>query len=255
MDTNAAGVTVKIDVPESEAKVAVITAVPAPTLSDKPSLPAVLLIVATVPSFEVHAAEVVRSCVLPSVYVPVAVNCCVVPIAMDALGGVTAIETSTAGVTVNVVFPDTAPDSAAIVVVPLPTPEADPFRPAALLIVATPGLDELHRAVLVISCWVRSLKVAVAENCCVVPKGMLGIAGVTATDTTIAGVTVSPVEPLTPPTAAPMVVCPVPALLACPWLGDVLLTLATAVLDELHVADAVTSSVLPSLYKPVAVNC
>jgi hypothetical protein len=33
-------------------------------------------------------------------------------------------------------------------------------------------------------------------------------------DTTIAGVTVRPVEPLTPPTAAVMVVCPVPALLA-----------------------------------------
>ena len=34
----------------------------------------------------------VRSCVLPSLYVPVAFSCCVVPSAKDGFAGVTAIE-------------------------------------------------------------------------------------------------------------------------------------------------------------------
>jgi hypothetical protein len=73
-----------------------------------------------------------------------AVNCWVVPIAMDVLGGLTVMDTSAAGVTVKTVFPDIAPETAAIVVVPLPTPDANPLRPATLLMVATPELEELH---------------------------------------------------------------------------------------------------------------
>ena len=52
-----------------------------------------------------HATEAVSGCVEPSEYVPVAVICCVLPHAMDALAGVTAMETSTAGVTVSVAEP------------------------------------------------------------------------------------------------------------------------------------------------------
>jgi hypothetical protein len=52
-----------------------------------------------------HVTEPVMGCVLPSEYVPVAVICCVLPHGMNALAGVTAIDTSTAGVTVNVAEP------------------------------------------------------------------------------------------------------------------------------------------------------
>ena len=39
---------------------------------------------------------------LPSEYVPVAVNCCVVPFGIDGFAGVTAIDTRVAGPTVKV---------------------------------------------------------------------------------------------------------------------------------------------------------
>jgi hypothetical protein len=51
-------------------------------------------------------------------------------------------------VTVKVVEPMIAPEAAAIVVTPTPTALAIPVA----LIVATPGADELHTAVLVRSC-------------------------------------------------------------------------------------------------------
>ncbi len=57
---------------------------------------------------------------------PVAVNCWLVPLAMLGLAGVTVIETSAAGFTVNVVVPETLPDAAVIVVVPADTDVARP---------------------------------------------------------------------------------------------------------------------------------
>ena len=53
-----------------------------------------------------------------SVKVPVAVNCCLRPSAIDGLAGVTAIETSAGCVTVRVVDPLTVPEVAWIVVTP-----------------------------------------------------------------------------------------------------------------------------------------
>jgi hypothetical protein len=47
-------------------------------------------IVATLVVAEAHVAELVRSFVLLSEYIPVAVNCCVAPAAIDAEAGVTA---------------------------------------------------------------------------------------------------------------------------------------------------------------------
>jgi hypothetical protein len=52
----------------------------------------VLLMLATPVPDELQVAEFVRFWVLPSEYVPVAVNCSVVPKAIDGLAGVTAIE-------------------------------------------------------------------------------------------------------------------------------------------------------------------
>ena len=51
-------------------------------------------------------------------YVPVAVNCWVVPRGIDGIAGVTAIETSAAGVTVTRVDPETEPRAAVIFALP-----------------------------------------------------------------------------------------------------------------------------------------
>jgi hypothetical protein len=82
---------------------------PGPTPLAKP----VLLIVPTEVLEEVQLTEFVRFWVLPSLYLPVAVNCCVLPLAIDGFVGVTAIDDSTvAAVTFNVVEPVTEPEVA-----------------------------------------------------------------------------------------------------------------------------------------------
>jgi hypothetical protein len=78
-----------------------------------------------------------------------------------------------------------------------------------------------------------------------------GFTGVTAIDTSVGAVTVSVVLPETVPEAAWMLVDPAPAALASP----VVLIVATAAAEELHVAVLVRFCVLPSVYVPVAVNC
>jgi hypothetical protein len=70
----------------------------------------------------------------------VAVNCCVAPLAIEALAGVTAMDVNVAAVTVRPVDPLIAPEVAVIVALPVATPVA---RPAAVM-VATPVLLELH---------------------------------------------------------------------------------------------------------------
>jgi hypothetical protein len=86
----------------------------------------------------------------------VAVNVCEVPRAMVGLVGVTAIETSVAGATISVVVKKIPLYKAVIVVNPVPTAKANPFEPAALLIVATEVDDEPHSADAVRSCVVPS---------------------------------------------------------------------------------------------------
>ena len=71
-------------------------------------------------------------------------NCWVVPLTMLGLVGVTAMDTSVAEVTVSVVDPDLLPDVAVIVVEPAAAAVASPLEPAALLMVATPVLDEFQ---------------------------------------------------------------------------------------------------------------
>jgi hypothetical protein len=84
---------------------------------------------------------------------------------MDGFVGVTAMETSVAAVTVNVVEPDTEPDVAPMVVVPTLAPVARPLLPAALLTVATFALEEAQVTDAVRSCVVASEYVPVAVNC------------------------------------------------------------------------------------------
>jgi len=153
IETRAAAVTVSrvelLMVPE----VAVTVAVPTPMLCASPAL----LIVAVETVSDDHVAVLVRSCLLPSVNVPVTVNGCVVPSAMEGLAGVIARDTSTAVVTVRVVEPVTDPDVALMVVVPCPRLLANPWLAESLLIVATAEASELHCDVLVMFCVLPSL--------------------------------------------------------------------------------------------------
>ena len=68
---------------------------------------------------------------VPSLNVPVAVNCCVAPFAIDGFAGVTAIDCNVAAVTVSTVEPLIDDDVAVIVELPTPAPLA---RPAALIV-------------------------------------------------------------------------------------------------------------------------
>ncbi len=75
---------------------------------------------------------------------------------------------------------------------------------------------------------------------------MLGLAGVTKIDKSVAGVMVSVVEPVMLPDVAVIVDVPVARQDAKPLDPAALLIADTAVLDELHVTEAVMFSVVPS---------
>jgi hypothetical protein len=138
IETSAAWSTVSVVLPVTDADVAETVVVPTAMVVASP--PAA--IVAAAVFEDTHVAEDVRSRVDRSVYVPVAVNCCVSPAATLGFGGVTAIETSAAGRTFSVVLPVTDPDVAEIVVVPCTRVVARP--PAA--IVAAAALEDAHVA-------------------------------------------------------------------------------------------------------------
>ncbi len=78
-----------------------------------------------------------------------------------------------------------------------------------------------------------------AANCLVVPFAMLGLAGVTARETSVAAVTVSVVDPDMLPDAAVIVVKPAATGVATPLEPAELLIVATPVLEELQVTDGV----------------
>ena len=75
---------------------------------------------------------------------------------------------------------------------------------------------------------------------------MLGLAGVTASDTSVAAVMVRVVEPAMFPDVAVIVVEPTAIEVARPLEPAALLTVAAAVLDELQATAAVRFWVVPS---------
>ena len=75
MDRSVAGVTVSVADPDMLPDVAVIVVEPAAAEVAIPLEPATLLMIATADADELQATAVVRSCVVLSEYVPVAVNC------------------------------------------------------------------------------------------------------------------------------------------------------------------------------------
>jgi hypothetical protein len=105
IELRTAAVTVTVVAPDTPAWVAVMVVVPTPVPVTRP----LGLTVARVRSAEVQLTECVRSWVLPSEKVPVAVSCREVPLAMEGPAGVTAIDVRTAGVTFTGVAPDTPP--------------------------------------------------------------------------------------------------------------------------------------------------
>ena len=184
--------------------VALIVAVPAPALVAKPPD----AIVATEALDELHTAVLVRFCVVPSLNVPVAVNCCVAPSAIEGFAGVTAIDCSVAAVTVNRVEPVTLPSMAATVTVPFATEVANPCVGAELLIVATVPVPALQCTDCVTFCVLPSLNVPVAVYCCVAPLGIDAEPGVTLMDDTVTDPTAITVFPLMAPEVAVIVVEP-----------------------------------------------
>src|SRR4029077_19930578 len=113
---------------------------------------------------------------------------------MLGLTGVTAIDCNAAAVTVSTVEPVMPLNVALIDDVPVPTAVANP----AALIVATEVVADAHVTWLVRTCVVLSVNVPVAANCWVNPFAMLGFAGVTAIDCSVAAVTVNTVVPVMP---------------------------------------------------------
>jgi hypothetical protein len=146
IDWSAAAVTVVL--PETVPDVAVIVEMPAETPVAIPLASTVTIAVAD----EVHCADAVISCVVPSENVPVAVNCWVSPTAMLESAGVTLMDCKAAFVTVNVAVPVRAPDAAVIFAVPAVKPLASPEA----FTVATVAVSEDHVTDAVISCVVPS---------------------------------------------------------------------------------------------------
>ena len=90
IDTSAAGVTVSVVLPDTDPDVAVITVEPAVNTLASPEL---TFTVATAGVLEVQVTLLVKSAVLVSEKVPVAVNCCVTPSGTLGILGATAMDT------------------------------------------------------------------------------------------------------------------------------------------------------------------
>lgn len=106
--------------------------------------------VATLVFAEPQVTMVVRSALVLSEYIPVALNCCVVLLGMLGVIGVITREVRVLDDTVSVVLFDIIPDVAVMVEAPAEKPVASPSS----LIVATDVFEELHETADVISPWV-----------------------------------------------------------------------------------------------------
>jgi hypothetical protein len=183
--------------------------------------------------------------VLPLASSSAAVNCCVAPVKMLAVLGVTATE-ATGAITVTVALPVIPSLVAAMVAVPAATAVT---MPEGLFTVATAMLLVDHvteRPVKVLPLPSRS----VAVNCCVAAGKMLAVLGVTATEATGA-ITVTVALPVIPSLVAAMVAVPAATAVTMP---EGLFTVATAMLLVDHVTARPVKG-LPLASCSVAVNC
>lgn len=157
--------------PVTEPRVAEMVVGPAVTPVTTP----LASIVATAVADETHVTSAVKSRLLPSVYLPVAVNCCVVFTGIDDAAGETLIELklTAATVTSRLANPWIVPDFAVIVTVPLITPVAIPFE----LMLAIAESEELQTTEPVMSLLLPSENLPVAVNCWVAPAPMAVVPG------------------------------------------------------------------------------
>jgi hypothetical protein len=126
-------------------KTAVMFVVPTARAVASPFDPVALLIVATDMLDEFQVAHVVRLCVLLSIKVPVAVNCCVNPWGTFTVPGVTAIACTREEV--SVAEPVALSNVASIVACPEVEPAvAKPIEPTASLTVPLPGFKDVQVA-------------------------------------------------------------------------------------------------------------
>jgi hypothetical protein len=127
---------------------------------------------------ELHITESVTFLLLPSLNVPMAVNCSVVPTTSEGSGGPTTIDTRVGTTfTERVVAPFTPPEVAVMVVVPGAMPVA---RPAAL-IAATSIAEEVQLTPGRLRV-LPSPNIPIAVSWMVAPTAIGGFAGVTAMD-------------------------------------------------------------------------
>lgn len=110
---------------------------------------------------EAHVAVLVKFCVLPSVNVPIAVNCTVVPLATEELLALMVIDCRVAAVTAMANVLEVIPPWAAVMLL---EPMAAPVAKPDALMLTIDGLEEVHVAVFVRFCVLPSLKVPVAVN-------------------------------------------------------------------------------------------
>jgi hypothetical protein len=164
---------------------------------------------------------------------------------------VTSIETSAAGVTRSSVEPETDPRLAAIVAAPTDCELANPRDPSAFETEATASSEDDQRTSSETSWTVASVNVAVALIRWPVPSAIDGFAGVTAIETTAAGVTVRLEEPAIPAKVAEIVAPPIEAACASPRSGAASETEAAAE-EEVQAAASVRSCFVPSEKRPVA---
>ena len=146
--TAAVTLSVALAVTPVEGSTAVTVVVPIDAAVATPCVPAALEIVATVVLEDAHVTEAVTARVEPSLYVPVAMNACVVPLAMLVVAGVMATLRRTPAVTLSAALPamPVAGSVAVIVVEPAEAALAVPWEPAAFEMVATAVEDEVHVA-------------------------------------------------------------------------------------------------------------
>ena len=149
MDCRIAAVTVSEVEPEIEFRVALMVLLPVLFAVAKPPV----AMVATPVVADAQVTKPVRFWVLLSLYVPVAVNCSVRPLAIEGFAGVTAMDCRVAAVTVSKVEPEIEFRVAPMVLLPVLLAVARP--PAAM--VATPVVADAHVTEAVRFCVLLSL--------------------------------------------------------------------------------------------------
>lgn len=171
MATNVAEVTVSFVEALALPDVALMVVLPGASAAANPAE----LMVATVVAEEVQVTELVTFCMLPSVKVPVAVNCNSCPAAIEGFAGATVNDTSAAGLTVTAVEPVMLPDVAMTFAEPTLSACANPELLTETVVAAL----ELHVTDDVRSREVPLLYSPDALNCWDVPLGRDAPDGVT----------------------------------------------------------------------------